>query len=101
MTIQISGMLSAVGHSAAFVPSPQMRKTGFNVSVYGSFAATAQLQRSFDSGTTWLPLTKAGASAFTWTAPASELVTEPEVGVEYRVAVIAWTSGTISYRLSR
>ena len=73
----------------------------FNVSIWGTFAATIVLQRSFDGGTTWLPVTMdAYGAVASFTAPASMSVMEPEPGVLYRLNC-TWTSGTAYYRLSQ
>jgi hypothetical protein len=72
----------------------------FNFSLWGTFSATCELDRSFDSGTTWLPLTALG-TALTWTGPATEILTEPEAGVLYRVNCTTVGSGTVNYRVSQ
>ena len=72
-----------------------------NVSIWGTFSASVRLERSFDGGTTWLPLTAAGYSMYAWTAPASETLEEVEANVLYRFDCTAYTSGTINYRLSQ
>ncbi|MEY3774316.1 MAG: hypothetical protein RLZZ129_1096, partial [Verrucomicrobiota bacterium] len=50
----MQGTFTGTGRSAAFIPK---QGSAFNVSVWGTFSATVQMQRSFDNGTTWLPLT--------------------------------------------
>lgn len=72
-----------------------------NVSIWGTFSATAQLERSFDGGSTWLPVSRdiVGAAAV-FTAAFSLQVRETEAGVLYRINCTAYTSGTINYRLS-
>ena len=97
----VTGALTGVSASSPLASAPNIVRTGINVSVWGTFVGTAQLQRSFDSGVTWLPLTSGGTSAFSYTAPASEVANEPEAGVEYRIACTAYTSGTINYRISQ
>lgn len=73
----------------------------FNVSVWGSFTGLGlQVERSFDGGTTWLPLTREGVP-IVFAAPASEVGEAPEDGVLYRVHVTAIASGTVNARLSR
>ena len=72
----------------------------FNFSLWGTFAGTVRIERSFDNGTTWLPMTVLG-SAVTFTGPATETFEEPEAGVLYRVNCTAFTSGTINYRVSQ
>lgn len=74
----------------------------YNFSLWNTFVGTAQLERSFDLGVTWIPVSKdtSGAAA-AYTAPATVLGFEPERGVRYRVNCTAYTSGTISYRVSQ
>lgn len=74
----------------------------FNYDVNGVFVGTAQLERSFDQGTTWNAVSKdVSGTALTHTAAASFSRVEPEGGVLYRFHVTAFTSGTINYRLSQ
>ena len=95
----VSGSLgSANAVSKSFYPNANL---GMNVSVWGTFVGTVQMQRSFDNGATWLPLTSGGAATKSFTAPASEMWTEVEQGVAYRLQCTAYTSGTINYRLSQ
>lgn len=94
----VSGSFSATGSSTAFSPIPGR---GFNLSVWGTFVGTVIVERSFDSGTTWLPLTASGVSLFNFVAPASEITEEPEYGVQYRFRCSAFGSGTINYRISQ
>ena len=87
--------------SASFTP---VAGRPFNVSIWGTFSLTVQLERSFDSGTTWLQLTDKGTQIkkFTGSTVISESATENEAsGVLYRLSVTAYTSGTASYRLSQ
>lgn len=72
----------------------------FNVSVWGTFSATYQMERSFD-GVTWLPITAAGTQLYQWTIPASEAASDGEWGVKYRVNVTAYSSGTLNVRISQ
>jgi hypothetical protein len=100
---KVTGTFTAIGQSASYAPPVAPRNTntgGFNVSTWGTFVASVQLERSFDNGTTWLPLTAAGNQLYAWTAPASENGAEPEAGVLYRLNCTAYTSGTINYRIS-
>jgi hypothetical protein len=90
----VSGTLSAVAASAGaafFGP--------FNVSAWGTFSGTVQIQRSFDGGTEWLTRVDLVGNG-SYTTPISLVVAEPERGVLYRLACTAFTSGTINYRLS-
>ena len=74
---------------------------GFNVSLWGTFAGSTQLERSFDSGTTWLPITAAGTQLYIWTAPASEQAQEDQYAVLYRLNNTTYTSGTWNYIISQ
>lgn len=73
----------------------------FNAVLSGTFVGTAQLQRSFDGGSTFVPcdIDSSGTVA-NYTAPVSVVVQEPEPGVFYRWACTAFTSGTINARIS-
>lgn len=92
-----SGTFTGTGQSAAVVVQPN----GFNVSEWGTFAATVQLERSFDNGVTWLPVTANGTQLELFTAPVSENWAETEAGVLYRLNCTAYTSGTVNYRISQ
>ena len=94
----VTGTFTATGQSASF---PPFAGSDFNVSLWGTFVASIQLERSFDNGTTWLPVTAGGSALYAFTAPASEIATEPEQGVIYRWNCTAFTSGTVNYRISR
>jgi len=70
-----------------------------------TFNATVQLERSFDGGNIWIAcnvdglgtLAQYGGAAST---PISLEFAEPEEGVTYRWNCIAYTSGTLNYRIS-
>ncbi|MEY3773873.1 MAG: hypothetical protein RLZZ129_653, partial [Verrucomicrobiota bacterium] len=83
---------------AAFIPK---QGSAFNVSVWGTFSATVQMQRSFDNGTTWLPLTVGTTELYTWTGGTdvkySEFAAEPMPGVMYSLECDPFTSGTVNY----
>ena len=67
----------------------------FNLSIWGTFVATVTLQRSFDSGTTWLDIA-------TYTAPIEDAGFGYGPAI-YRVGVKTgdYTSGTINVRLGQ
>lgn len=98
----VEGSFTAVGRSPSFRPladtSAQLT-IPFNYSLWGTFAGTVRLERSFDNGVTWLPLTALG-DAIQFTAPCSEIWEEPHTGVLYSLNCTAYTSGTINFRLS-
>ncbi|MFG1343204.1 hypothetical protein [Xanthobacter autotrophicus] len=94
----VTGTFTATGNSANFVPIPGR---GFNVSLWGTFVGTVVVERSFDAGTTWLPITGAGVAISTFGGPVSEIFEEPEYGVQYRLRCMSFGSGTINYRISQ
>ena len=94
----VTGAFAATGQSSPFKP---IYGRSFNISVWGTFSGTVQLERTFDNGTNWLPVTAGGVGAYVWTAPASESTVEDEVGVAYRFNCTAYTSGTVNYRMSQ
>ncbi len=57
---------------------PAELKGYFNVSISGNFVATITVQRSFDSGSTWLDVQS-------WTSRTEEYGFEPEDKVQYRI----------------
>jgi hypothetical protein len=101
MAQNVSSTFTGTGQSASFLIKgvDDRRPTSFNLSLWGTFVGTVQLERSFD-GSTWLPLTANGTQIYKFTAPCSEPVEESEIGVLYRLNCTAYTSGTINYRLS-
>ena len=94
----VTGTFAATGRSASFAP---LADRAFNVTLWGVFAAEARLERSFDEGATWFPLTAAGQPLYDFTAPASEVAQEAEAGVLYSLNCTSFTSGTINYRVSQ
>ena len=91
-----TGSFTALGNS------PQISFFGqFNVSIWGTFIGTVELQKSFDGGVTWLPAgTFNQGSNSDINSPLSYAWQEYEYGVYYRLACNHYTSGTINYRLS-
>ena len=94
----VFGSLSAGGLTPSFLP---LAGRAFNISLWGSFVATVELQRSFDEGASWLPITASGIQLYAWTAPASESAQEDEVGVLYCLNCTSYVSGTVNYRVSQ
>lgn len=72
----------------------------FNAALSGTFVATLQLERSYDNGFSYHPLTAMG-TAIVFTAPCEELFAEAEPGVLYAWRCTAYTSGTIECRISQ
>lgn len=69
-----------------------------------TFSGTVQLERSFDGGNVWLPCNTGMAgtlASYNAGTPVSLTFGEPEKNVLYRVNCLAYTSGTINYRISQ
>ena len=68
----------------------------FNLSISGTWAGTATVQRSWDLGTTWV-------NVATFTSNVEQVGFEPEENVYYRIGIVTgdYTSGTMKGRLSR
>lgn len=69
-----------------------------------TFSGTVQLERSFDGGLTWIVASLGNSGSMAqWTTgtPVSITFGEPERNVVYRPNCIAYTSGTINYRISQ
>lgn len=98
----VSGTKTATGASAWFRP---IYGRDFNVWIWGTYAATCQIERSFDAGATAsFPITAAGTQLYVWStanATVSETLSESEYGVSYRLNCTAYTSGTVNYRISQ
>ena len=63
------------------------------ISLSGTWAATVALQRSFDSGSTWITVSS-------WTANTEVNVeTHSDSTVQWKLATTAYTSGTVVARL--
>jgi hypothetical protein len=95
-TAVVQGTFAAVANGAAVSAQGE-----FNVSLWGTFAATVRPERSFDGGTTWLPLTYLDGAPITWAAPMTSPMPECEGGVLWRLACSAYTSGTVNWRVSQ
>lgn len=101
----VAGNFTATGRSAVFAPvvggSPN-EVAQFNISGSGTFVATVQLERSFDNAATWIVCSSDSAgTAASFTAPFSVVAEEPEAGVVYCLNCTAYTSGTVTYRISQ
>lgn len=93
----VGGSFTAMGQSAAYTP---VAGRSINYSAWGTFVGTLRLERSFDAGVTWLPVTALG-TGISFTAPFSETWDEAEANVQYRLNCSAYTSGTANYRISQ
>lgn len=91
------GALAAAGASA-----PAMLLGSFNLTLWGDFAGSAQLERSFDAGRTWHPLSRDSTGAVArYAAPVSLTFEECERGVLYRLNCTALDNGVLRFRLSQ
>ncbi len=95
----LEGTFAATGVSAG-VPL----KGKANVLITGG-SGVVEIQKSFDDGATWNVISKdssgAAASYDTASVDLNGTVEEPEFGIKYRFECTAYTSGTITFRLSR
>lgn len=98
MATQVVGAFTATGQSDAFQPQHQI---DFNISLWGAFVGTVQLERSFDKGVNWLPLTVNGVQLLKFSGPVSESWVESEDGVLYRLNCTSCASGSVNYRISQ
>jgi hypothetical protein len=96
--VQGTGAFTATGGGAAV---PIARHGDLNLSLWGTFAATVTLERSYDGGSTWLPLTYLDGVALSWTAPMSTAFSVEDPGASYRFNCTAFTSGTVNWRISQ
>ena len=80
---------------------------GFNLAMWGTFAGTILVEKTYDAGTTWVPVSQDAAGT-----PASYILSltatginltlcEVETQVAWRIRCTAFTSGTLNYRLSQ
>lgn len=92
----VTGALTATGRSAPF---QRTWNQGFNFSLWGTFTASIQLERSFDRGDTWLPVTAFG-TLVQFSGPVSESWEDVE-DVLYSLNCTSLSSGTVNYRFSQ
>lgn len=67
----------------------------------GTFTGAAQLERSFDGGTTYVPLRDEQGNLVQLAIPGEIKVTETEGGVLYRLNCTALSAGTIAWQVGR
>jgi len=101
----VTGTFTGTGTSSTIVPWINTGNAGagqINVMVRGTFVATVTIEQSFDQGANWSAASRdsAGTDA-TYTAPFRVVIEEPEAGVLYRLNCTAYTSGTVTYRMSQ
>ena len=97
---QVDALASASNSTPVTVNGP------FNLTITGVFVGTLTLQRRFFTpGVGWGTFVNVSrditGTAATFTAPASLVISEPEVGVQYQVAMAPYTSGTATVRISQ
>lgn len=98
MSVQIErGGISAAGATG----SPVSIQGTFNLTVSGSFVATAVCERSYDGGASWAPLAYPDGSPIVIGGPLSLAFEEPQRNVLYRMRALTWTAGELAWRFSR
>ncbi len=73
----------------------------YNVSCNGTFVASVALERSLDSGTTWIPLGFLSTTPIAINQPVAMVLQEAESGALYRSNCTSYTSGTATVRISQ
>lgn len=97
-------LTSASGESSYtdwFVPE---RRTDFNIFLSGTGVGSVVLERSPDQGVTVFGIYAAGFPLYQWSYAGtnlSEMATEPEEDIYYRLRCTSLSSGTITARLSK
>ena len=89
--------------AAAGIPASGADANAIFTGAAVSFVGTVQLERSLDGGNTWIIANVGGTGTlaqYTAGTPVSVTFGEPEEGITYRWNCIAYTSGTINYRIS-
>lgn len=98
--VAVSGTFTATGQSSAFYPFPGT----YSVWLQGG-VGTVKIERSTDSGSTWIDVSADAlgtvASYSLNSTEVSVLCEEPEQGSQIRLNCTAYTSGTITYRLGQ
>lgn len=93
----VTGTFTGTGNSATFAA-----KGKISVLIDGG-NAVVEIQRSFDKGATWYPISRDSegnpASYNPNTLGFNGFIDEPEFGILYRLACITYTSGTVTYRI--
>lgn len=94
----VEGNFAATGVSEVFDPLPgvpvRCRLVG------NGFTGTVTVERTDDKGSSWQPMTAAGAAWASFTDDCNEEVDEPVAdNVQYRLNCSALTAGDVDYRL--
>lgn len=92
----LTGTFSGTGQSTT-----QVLWGVFNLFIYGTFSGSVQLERSWDTGVTWVPVSASqlGTTA-AYTYPISLSFQEIEPGMLYRLNCTSFSSGPIQYRIA-
>jgi hypothetical protein len=98
MVTTVTGTFIATGNSSNFKP---IAGRSFNITISNIFNAILILERSFDNGQTWFPLTANGIPILTFSSPVSEQWGDEEYNVVYRLSCTQYVSGTVNYRISQ
>lgn len=94
----VEGSFTGLG----FSESEAFRPGGINISVWGTFTGTVTVERSFDGGTVWIPLsTDLIGGLLSFTSQRSLIAEEVERNVLYRMSCTAFTAGPINFRMSQ
>ena len=93
----VTGSFAATGQSAAFTP---IAGRDFNIAMSGTFVATVQLEQSFD-GTNWLAIKVDDTQLCVFTSTGVRSWANSESGVQFRLNCTAYSSGTVTYRVSQ
>jgi hypothetical protein len=73
-----------------------------SIRVPAAFSGTVSAERSFDNGTTWLPVRADGyGTPVAFAAADSSVEYEPEAGMLWRLRASAYTSGSCEGRISQ
>ena len=97
---KITGTLGSAARGVTYQPF-SLRL--FNISIWGTFSATVVIVRSFDQGTTWIPIAKPDLSGVaSFTVPISIEAVEGDATAIWAVSTLvadggAYTSGTVNY----
>lgn len=89
----VTANISALnGETSTISPRTPSRSGYLSISLSGTWAGTMTVQRSFDSGVTWVDV-------ISYTANTEKALREEEIGVLYKLKMTLYTSGTAIARL--
>lgn len=87
---KVTGTFGATGVSSV-IPGNKQGSMGLTLS--GTWAATVDMQWSYDGGATWVDIDS-------YTANTNKVVLSPSDLILYRLECSAYTSGTVTYGLA-